>query len=246
MSNRQKQNETAAAGSLYGYARVSTATQKLQRQINNLREAYPGIVIYSDKWTGTTENRPEWMKLRRIAETELERGKPVTLVFDSVSRLSRNAEEGYAIYRDLCEKGAELIFLNEPYLNTAVYRKSKSEAIPCVGNEIADLYIEATNKVLLLLAEKQIRIAFEQSEKEVADLRKRTSEALKVARAAGKQVGGVKGKTLNVKKKEPVKSEIRRLSRAFDGILTDKECIRQLGIAPNTFYKYKAELKAGE
>ena len=81
MSNEQKK---PADGSLYGYARVSTATQKLQRQINNLREAYPGIVIYSDKWTGTTENRPEWMKLRRIAETELERGKPVTLVLRSV------------------------------------------------------------------------------------------------------------------------------------------------------------------
>lgn len=228
---------------LYGYARVSTPQQRLQRQFDNLNAAYPGIQIFSDKWTGTTENRPEWIKLRRLVDCDLKQGKSVALVFDSVSRLSRNAVEGFAAYQDFVHKGVELVFLNEPYINTSVFNKSRNEAIPCVGNNIADIYIEATNKVLLLLAEKQIRIAFDQSEKEVEDLRKRTREGMNVAKSNGKQIGGIKGKSLHVKKKEPMKAEIRRLSKSFDGILTDKECIRQLGIAPNTFYKYKAELK---
>ena len=34
------------------------------------------------------------------------------MVFDSVSRMSRNAEEGFALYEDLYHKGIRLVFLN--------------------------------------------------------------------------------------------------------------------------------------
>jgi DNA invertase Pin-like site-specific DNA recombinase len=44
---------------IVGYARVSTPSQKLERQIANLKNAYPDIVIISEKYTGKTENRPK-------------------------------------------------------------------------------------------------------------------------------------------------------------------------------------------
>ena len=39
-----------------------------------------------------------------------------TIVFDSVSRMSRNASEGFALYQDLLEKNVELVFLKEPHM----------------------------------------------------------------------------------------------------------------------------------
>jgi hypothetical protein len=41
----------------------------------------------------------------------------------------------------------------------------------------------------MALAEEQIRIAFEQSKKEVLDLRQRTSEGMFTAKLSGKQIG---------------------------------------------------------
>lgn len=100
-------------------------------------------------------------------------------MFDSVSRMSRSAAEGVKCYMEFYERGVNLVFLEEGYINTDVYRSAVEQTIKTTGNEIADIYIKATNKVIKLLAEKQIVKAFEQSEKEVKDLQTRVSEGMK-------------------------------------------------------------------
>ena len=45
--------------------------------------------------------------------------KEDTIVFDSVSRMSRNADEGFKDYKMLYSMGVNLIFLNEPLINTS-------------------------------------------------------------------------------------------------------------------------------
>ena len=93
------------------------------------------------------------------------------------------------------------------------------------------------------LAKEQIKLAFDQAEKEVKDLHQRTREGIETARLNGKQIGQKPGATLNVKKKEPMKAEIIRLSKDFKGTNTDKEVMRLTGLARNTYYKYKREIK---
>lgn len=63
------------------------------------------------------------------------------------------------------------------------------------------------------------------------------------ARAAGKQIGAVRGKKLNVKKAIEAKEMILNCSKDFYGDLGDSECMELIGIANNTYYKYKRELK---
>ena len=99
------------------------------------------------------------------------------------------------------------------------------------------------NKYLLRLAEDQIRLAFKQSEKEVQDLRNRTIEGIQTAKIQGKQIGGVKGRKLTTQKSITAKTEIKKYSKDFDGVLSDKDVIRLIGIARNTYYKYKKELR---
>ena len=95
------------------------------------------------------------------------------------------------------------------------------------------------------LAKEQIIIAFEQSEKEVSDLHQRTKEGIETARRKGKQIGRKQGAVVTTKKSVRAKQEILKHSKDFGGTLTDVDCMRMIGIARNTYYRYKAQLKNG-
>lgn len=221
---------------IYGYTRISTGTQNIERQIRNIRKAYPTAKIIQEVYTGTkTEGRKEFEKLLKIVE------KGDTIVFDSVSRMSRNAEIGFEIYQKLYSDGIELVFLKEPHINTMTYKKALSNNIQLTGTK-TDIILKAVNEYLMELAKEQILIAFEQSEKEVQDLHQRTKEGIETARLKGKQIGRKAGTKLDTKKSKNTKPLIKKYSKFFDGTLKDKEVIKLLGIAPNTYYKYKREL----
>lgn len=230
-------------GKTYAYARISKKTQKIERQIENLTKAYPDARLYQEAYTGTKiEGRKEFEKLKKIV-------KPGdTIVFDSVSRMSRDADEGIRLYLEWFDKGINLVFLKESYINTDVYRDSIQQTIEATGNEIADIYIEATNKVIKLLAEQQIRKAFEQSEKEVSDLHQRTREGIREAKRSGKQVGRSVGANVVTKKSLEAKKLIKEYSRDFNGTLKDVDAIIQIRarlggkFSRNSYYKYKREL----
>ncbi|UWI16165.1 MAG: hypothetical protein [Bacteriophage sp.] len=223
----------------FGYCRISTAKQSIERQERNIKAAYPEVVIVREVYTGTkVAGRTEWEKLYKTVKTG------DTIVFDSVSRMSRNATEGVELYMDLFNKGVNLVFLKESYINTEVYKSTIEQTIGATGNDIADIYIEATNKVIKLLAEKQIIKAFEQSEKEVEDLHQRTREGIETARLNGKQIGRVAGKKYTTVKERTYKPEILRLSKDFNGTNTDAEVMAFTGLSRGSYYKYKRELKA--
>src|SRR5699024_5230679 len=107
---------------------------------------------------------------------------------------------------------------------------------------MVDSILEGINKYLLALAEQQIKLAFEQSEKEVKDLQQRTKEGIETARLNGKQIGLEKGTKLTTKKSIEAKDQIIKYSKDFKGTLKDTEVIKLVGISRNSYYKYKKEL----
>ncbi len=230
---------------VYGYARVSTTKQNIERQLRNIRNFDNKAVIYQDEFTGTTSERPEWQKLKRSVERNLTNGKQdITIVFDSVSRMSRNAEEGVKQYFEFYDKGIELVFLKEPQINTETYKKALSNNISMTGTK-TDIILKAINDYLMVLAKEQIMLAFEQAEKEVTDLRQRTSEGIRTAKLSGKQIGHTRGTKLHIKKEELSKQLILQYSKDFGGSLNDPDVIKLIGnISRNTYYKYKRELRA--
>ena len=99
----------------------------------------------------------------------------------------------------------------------------------------------------MILARQQIELAFLQAEKEVKDLHERTAEGMKTAKLNGKQIGRPIGAVVLTKKSVHAKAIIRQHSRDFGGTLNDADVIKLIGnISRNTYYKYKAELKAME
>lgn len=230
----------------YGFTRISTPKQNIERQIRNIEKEYPNALIIQEVFTGTKIfGRKEFNKLLNTVESG------DTIIFDSVSRMSRNAEEGFATYKELFDKGVNLVFLKEPHINTSTYQSAIDSKMlqtnTATGDEDTDTLIssifEAINTYILKLAEKQILQAFEQSQKEVDDLHQRTSEGIETARRAGKQIGQVKGSTLHIKKKEPTMEMIQKHCKEFGGALSDAEVMKLAGVARNTFYKYKAEVR---
>lgn len=222
---------------VYGYARISTKQQSIERQERNILSEYPQAIIRKEAYTGTK------LTGRKELEKILKAVKPGDIIcFDSVSRMSRNAEEGYALYEDLFKKGIELVFLKEHHIDTATYKKALTNGVPLTGTNV-DFILEGVNKYLLALARKQIELAFIQAQKEVDDLHQRTKEGIETARLNGKQIGQRKGNKLNVKKAIAAKKFILERSKDFSGNLSDADCWKLAGISRNSYYKYKAQLK---
>lgn len=220
----------------YGYCRISTKKQQLRRQIENIEREYPDAIIKTEVWTGSEINRPEFSKLLdTVKEGDM-------IIFDEVSRMSRNAEEGFRVYQELYNRGIELVFLKEAYVNTETYRQAISNNVQLTGTDV-DLILEGVNKYMMRLAEKQIRIALEQAETELTHIHTRTSEALREAKKRGAQIGRAEGTKIITKKSLENKIQILRKSDTFEGNMTDADLMKVLGLARNTYYGYKAELK---
>ena len=231
--------------SIYGYCRISRKTQSIDRQIRNIKAAYPEACIAQEAFTGTK------IQGRKALDKVLKAVKPGdTIVFDSASRMSRNADEAVTLYEDLYQKGIDLVFLKEPHINTSVFREALEKKITVdvnTGSTATDTciqaIIEALNNFTVDLAKDQIRIVFEQAQKEVDDLHQRTAEGIQTARLEGKQIGQKEGAKLTTRKSIEAKEKIRKYSRDFNGSLDDPEVIQLTGISRNSFYKYKRELR---
>lgn len=221
---------------IYGYCRISTKTQNIERQHRNILAAYPTAKLVDETYTGTKfEGRKEFNKLLKAAK------EGDTIVFDSVSRMSRNSDEGFNLYEDFYKRGIELVFIKEPHINTATYKKALTNNVQ-MTDTLVDSILKGVNEYLMALAKEQIRIAFDQSEKEVKDLQQRTKEGIETARGNGKQIGLEKGTKLITKKSVEAKEEILKHSKTFNGSLSDKDLMKLCNISRNSFYKYKKEI----
>ena len=240
---------------IYGYMRVSTRHQDIGRQRVNILKAYPVAILYEEKHSGGDYSGcVELDKLLKIVKSG------DTIVFDSVSRFSRDNITGPKEYKRLFKDGVNLVFLNEPYINTDNYRKALDIAIPRTGTFV-DPILEGVEEALLQLAEKQVQDAFDQANKELRDIRSRTSQALQKKIAENKnlpedqkiRIGTQKGDTFTTKKKRIAVQRIREgIEKGYpDEIiinniagdlrkqLPDSKCKE---ISRNTYYNYKREV----
>lgn len=228
---------------LYGYCRISKKSQSIERQVRNIKKEYPDSVIVQEAFTGTKINRPEWNKLYK----NIQNGDMI--IFDSVSRMSRNSKEGFSLYKELFEKGISLVFLKEHHIDTDSYKKAMQGIVDInirSGDNATDDLIHgimtAINKFMMNKVEQDIYKAFEQSEKEVMDLHQRTKEGIETARLNGKQIGLPKGTKLVTKKSIQAKEQILKYNKSFNGSLNNEDTWKLIGISKTTFYKYKEEM----
>jgi len=221
---------------IFGYVRISTPRQSLQRQIDNIIAVCPTAKIIKEVYTGTTTNRPAWNRLLGKVR------KGDVIIFDSVSRMARDSIEGVSQYMQLYQAGVSLKFLKEPMIDTDVYRKAVSESVPMTGTDV-DFILEGINRYLAKLAERQIQLAFEQAEKEVKDLQQRTREGMK-ASGAGEKISRTRTGQKYVRTEHLINSiEILQDCKEFGGKKKDIEIAETLKTSRMNVYRIKRELQ---
>ena len=81
----------------------------MERQVRNILAVFPDTIIIREIYTGTKfQGRKELEKLLKIVQTG------DTIIFDSVSRMSRNADEGFQLYEGLFRKVCIVLILSFP------------------------------------------------------------------------------------------------------------------------------------
>ena len=148
----------------YGYARVSTITQNLDRQLDELTKL--GIdenQIYTDKESGKDFDRKNYKKLVRKLKTG------DVLFIKSIDRLGRNYNMVLDEWRYLTkEKGIDIVVIDMPLLDTRIEGKN------LVGKFIADVVLQVLSFV---------------AENERETMRQRQAEGIRMAKARGVKFG---------------------------------------------------------
>ncbi|WP_066737278.1 recombinase family protein, partial [Bariatricus massiliensis] len=120
----------------YGYMRVSTIEQNMERQkIELLRWGIIEQNIFCDKLSGKDFNRPQYQKLKQ----KLHEGD--VLVVKSIDRLGRNYEDIQEEWREIVKgKKADIVILDMPILDT---RTNKD----LIGTLISDIVLQLLSYV---------------------------------------------------------------------------------------------------
>lgn len=123
----------------YGYARVSTRGQDLNAQIERLKQEYCEI-IYAEKMTGTTADRPEFKKLLN----KLQSGD--TLVVTKLDRFARSTQEALTIIKDLFEREVKIDILNLGRIENTPSGKLIFTVFSAFADFERDLIVERTQE----------------------------------------------------------------------------------------------------
>jgi len=148
----------------YGYARVSTKEQNLDRQLDALHSfGIDDALIYKDNASGKDFNRPAYKRLfRKLKPHDI-------LVVKSIDRLGRNYNEILEEWRHITkDKGVAIVVLDMPLLDT------RETAGGITGVFLADLILQILSYVA-------------QIERE--NIRQRQEEGIAAAKARGVRFG---------------------------------------------------------
>lgn len=147
---------------MYGYARVSSRDQHLDRQLDALR-AFGVDEVFADKASGRDFERPAWRRLKaRLSQDDV-------LVVGSIDRLGRSYEEVVDQWRDITRiRGAAVVVLDMPLLDTRRGRDGVTGAL------IGDIVLQLLSYVA-------------QVERE--SIHRRQAEGIAAARARGVRFG---------------------------------------------------------
>ncbi|MBM0067984.1 recombinase family protein [Alkalicoccobacillus gibsonii] len=123
----------------YGYARVSTVSQDLEVQLNRLKEE--GCEkIYSEKFTGTKKERPEFLKLLE----ELKEGD--TMVVTKLDRFARSTVDAIQTVRTLFDKGVRVHILNMGIVEDTVTGRLIFNIMSSFAEFERDMIVERTQE----------------------------------------------------------------------------------------------------
>ncbi|MEC4272951.1 recombinase family protein [Adlercreutzia sp. R25] len=151
---------------VYGYVRVSTAEQNVERQIAKMRGmGIDGDALFVDRCSGKDMDRPEWARLMSAI------GGGDRIVVDSLDRLGRSYDLVTAEWKRITrEVGCDISCLDLEFMDSAAMR-----AMGDVGKVVEDMMLSLLSYVAEAERKKNLQ---------------RQAEGIAIAKAAGKYKGG--------------------------------------------------------
>ena len=207
----------------YYYARVSSATQNLDRQIKLFKEmGADDRDIFVEKKSGKNfEDRDEWQKLvLRIRTGD-------TIVIKNLDRLGRNAKEVREVLLSLAKDNIVVESVDQAYLNS--FLKDK------LINKEADSLAEAMLNAML---DTMLEVDLLRAEWERKELRKRQEEGIQRAKEKGTKFGRAKNNQFRELFKEYFPKTRNKNSEDY---ITVKKAIELIGCSTGMFQKLKDE-----
>lgn len=199
----------------YGYARVSSNDQNLDRQIDALRQYVQDDLIFKDKASGKDMQRVGYQYLRAIADA----GDEVYIM--SLDRLGRNKQDIKDELEYFRRKGVVVRILDLPTTMQSMDEFG--------GFDIQKAVLDMINNVL-------IEVLSMMSEQERVRIRKRQREGIESAKARGKHLGRPKA--------EYPAGWDKVYAEWQGGRITAKRAMDELGLKRTTFYKLSKSYKA--
>ena len=217
-------------GNYYSYMRISTKEsndkQSFNRQEKSLKTYAESnnieyLLNFKDDISGNTFNRPSWNKLEKI----LQEGD--TIVFKEISRFTRQAEEGYKKYKELMDKGINLVSLDNLTVSTDYIKNLTS--IANSQNLVTKTALESTIKLLLIVELDRV-----QQEREI--IVKRIKQGIE---ASDKKSGRKQGKLDKMSNK--LRDDIKEF--LSDRSIKQIDLMNKHNVSRNTLKKYIAIVK---
>jgi len=198
---------------IFGYARVSSKTQNLSRQVQELKE-FGCDRIYEEMQSGKDFERPIYKKMRSTMRFD------DVLVVHDLSRFGRNKKEIKNEWEALVKDGIGIVVLNMPILDTRKYKELEG-----VGQLVSDL-------VLTLLAWMV--------EEERTRIRTAQREGIEIARKQGKFRGGKKKYHKEANGKDRLLYD--EVVRCLNENISIMDIHRKTGLSRNTIYSIKRDV----
>lgn len=214
------------------YMRISTKEERGKQKFTRQEQAIvrwckensieiPERRIYRDDASGKSFERPAWEEL----EQDIQEGD--TVLFKDVYRFTRERDNGYKKYMELLNKGIELIFIDNPTLNTEYIKSMQSSADRMKKeNIIGGMTLEFVIRLLLVTE-------LDRAEKEREITVKRITDGIKASsKKSGREVGQLD------KMSPELEEDIKKF--LSDRSIKQVDLMNKYNISRNTLKKYIA------
>lgn len=198
---------------IYGYARVSSKDQNLDRQTEELQKYYKNIILFTDKTSGKDFIRKEYEILKRIV------GPGDTIVVKEMDRLGRNKEGIKEELEYFAKKDVRVVILD----------------IPTTTMDIGNMEDGIAKEMLKMINNVLIEVLSTMAEQERKKIKQRQAEGIAIAKAKGKHLGRPKAKYPDNWK--------QIYTRWQNGEIKAVEAMELLGLKKSTFYKLVKKYK---
>jgi len=205
---------------IFGYARVSSKDQNLDRQIRTLKEYVKSEKdIYTDKKSGKDTQRKNYQRLREIVR------EGDIIVCTELDRFARSKQDIKNELMHFKNEGIKIVFLDIPTTKIFLNDNNSFDQV----NDIFDMVNNILIEVIATIAEKERK-----------KIRERQLQGIEEAKRKGVKFG--RPKKINLKDPETKKRILNLIDKVEKKEITNREASDLLSISTRYFYTLKKNL----